>query len=145
MIKIMKQHTHVGVYALARKDDAVLLIKKARGPYIGKWDLPGGRLEFGEKPVEGLAREVLEETGLVVQASNLVDVFSHSVVYQPAGVEQEEMYHVGIIYEVSLDYSENLKTGSDGEDSSGASWIKLSEITENNSSPFVSRSIKKFI
>ena len=138
----MKQHKHIGVYALAIKDDSVLLIKKARGPYTGKWDLPGGSLEFGEVPLDGLAREVLEETGLTLQKSDLLDVLSHTVVYDLANGEKEQMYHVGAIYKVMLNLSSNLKQGADGEDSQGASWIKFSELNDNDFSPFASQSIK---
>lgn len=141
----MKQNKHIGVYALAIKDDSVLLIKKARGPYTGKWDLPGGSLEFGEKPLEGLSREVLEETGLSVQKCDLLNVLSHIVVYELANGEKEEMYHLGIIYKVILDPSGNLKTNSDGEDSHGASWINLSEINASDFSPFASQSIQTYL
>ncbi len=39
-----------------------LLLKEANG----KWELPGGGLEFGETPVDCIKREMLEETGLIV-------------------------------------------------------------------------------
>lgn len=40
------------------------------------WNLPGGRVEAGETPWQALVREVEEEVGLVVQASQLVGVYS---------------------------------------------------------------------
>ncbi|MBA2476254.1 MAG: NUDIX hydrolase [Actinobacteria bacterium] len=47
-------------------DDAgrVLLGRRARAPEAGLWDLPGGFLEEGEHPLDGLRRELREETGL---------------------------------------------------------------------------------
>lgn len=51
--------------ALLRKED-VLLIERAREPSIGKWTLPGGRLEAGETAEDCAAREVREELGLAV-------------------------------------------------------------------------------
>ena len=141
----MNQHKHIGVYALAIKDNSVLLIKKARGPYTNKWDLPGGSLEFGEKPLIGLSREISEETGLTIQESELLSVLSHTVVYKLANGENEEMYHLGIIYEVILNDSESLKTIADGEDSSGASWVKLSEFNTEDFSPFASQSIQAYL
>lgn len=141
----MKQHKHIGVYALAIKDDFVLLIKKARGPYTGKWDLPGGSLEFGEKPLEGLSREVQEETGLSVQKSDLLNVLSHTVAYELADGEKEEMHHLGIIYNALLNLSGKLKTGADGEDSNGASWLKITEIGDDQLSPFAIQSIKAYL
>jgi 8-oxo-dGTP pyrophosphatase MutT (NUDIX family) len=42
------QYSHVGVYGIYIKNNAVLMIKKSRGPYKGMYDLPGGRMEQGE-------------------------------------------------------------------------------------------------
>jgi 8-oxo-dGTP diphosphatase len=137
----MNQTKHIGVYALAIKEDKVLLIKKARGPYTGKWDLPGGGLEFGEKPLDGLSREVLEETGLTVATAESLGALSHTVIYEKKTGEEEELYHIGIIYKVILNPSGELKTEADGEDSEGACWVKISELNESNCSPFAYRSI----
>lgn len=57
-IRVAERRTHLGVYALLMYGDAVILVRKGRGPYSGKWDLPGGRIEFGEAPQEALEREV---------------------------------------------------------------------------------------
>ncbi len=140
----MKQHKHIGVYALAIKDYSVLLIKKARGPYTGKWDLPGGGIEFGESPEETLKREVMEETGLSVLSHQLLNVLSHSVSYKNTKGENKEMHHLGIIYKVILDNPENAKKDADGEDSLGAKWISVSSINNDSFSPFASQSIQSF-
>ena len=50
-----RKHTHIGIYGVVIKDEKILLIKKANGPYKGKLDLPGGSLEFGEKPEDKTA------------------------------------------------------------------------------------------
>jgi 8-oxo-dGTP diphosphatase len=43
----------------------------------GEWDIAGGTVEFGElNPKEALAREILEETGLVVKIGNLIHLYS---------------------------------------------------------------------
>ena len=49
------------------RDGKVLLSKRAIEPRRGYWDLPGGFLEEGEEPLDGLAREFREETGLAVR------------------------------------------------------------------------------
>lgn len=48
--------------------DRVLLIQRARKPWLGMWSLPGGRLEAGETPEQAAEREILEEVGLRVFA-----------------------------------------------------------------------------
>ena len=132
----MNQHKHIGVYALIIQNDSVMLIQKARGPYTGKLDLPGGSLEFGEAPLDGLAREIKEETGLSIKKQKLLDFLSHTVIYKNNN-EDVEMYHLGIIYQVEVSTAEgSLKSTSDGEDSNGAVWIKISDINDKNLSPF---------
>jgi 8-oxo-dGTP diphosphatase len=44
----------------------VLLIQRARAPWLGKWSLPGGRVEAGEDAETCARREILEETGLAI-------------------------------------------------------------------------------
>ena len=55
------------VEGLLVRDGKVLLSKRGIEPKRGSWDLPGGFLEEGEEPLDGLAREFREETGLEVR------------------------------------------------------------------------------
>jgi len=50
----------------------LLLIKRGHEPGAGLWSLPGGRVEPGESDEEALVREMLEETGLLVEPGPLV-------------------------------------------------------------------------
>lgn len=53
--------------------DRVLLTRRSDN---GRWCLPGGAMEPGESAPEACAREVLEETGLIVKVSKLVGVYT---------------------------------------------------------------------
>ena len=53
----------------------VLLARRAIEPYRGMWDTPGGYLEEGEHPLDGLRRELLEETGLTVEPMVFLGAF----------------------------------------------------------------------
>jgi 8-oxo-dGTP diphosphatase len=55
-------------------DDAgrLLLVQRGHEPSIGLWSLPGGRVEPGESAAEAAAREVQEETGLMVEVGDLL-------------------------------------------------------------------------
>jgi ADP-ribose pyrophosphatase YjhB (NUDIX family) len=55
------------VEGLLERKGKVLLTKRGIEPRRGYWDLPGGFLEEGEEPLDGLRRELLEETGLEVE------------------------------------------------------------------------------
>ena len=61
---------------IRRTDGAVLLIRRSPGSKTdpGCWDLPGGKMDRGERLVEALAREAREETGLIVHAARPIYV-----------------------------------------------------------------------
>jgi ADP-ribose pyrophosphatase YjhB (NUDIX family) len=60
-------------------DRAVVIARRGREPHAGVWSLPGGAVESGETLVEAVAREALEETGLVVTPVDVVGVFDEIV------------------------------------------------------------------
>lgn len=67
----------VGVGAVVLEDDRVLLVRRAKAPLAGEWSLPGGAVELGETLEEGIVREVAEETGLRVEAIQVLKAFDH--------------------------------------------------------------------
>jgi 8-oxo-dGTP diphosphatase len=54
----------LAVSAAIFREGEVLLVRRASRPGLGRYSLPGGRVEFGETLTEAVIREVLEETGL---------------------------------------------------------------------------------
>lgn len=65
----------VGVGGVVIRDGRVLLVKRGSEPLKGQWSIPGGTLELGETIVEGVVRELSEETGLNVKVLELIEVF----------------------------------------------------------------------
>ena len=57
-------------------ESKVVLVRNERD----EWELPGGRLELGETPEEGLAREFAEELSVQVAALNIIDSYLFEVV-----------------------------------------------------------------
>jgi 8-oxo-dGTP diphosphatase len=64
----------VGVGAVVVHEGRVLLVRRGQAPLKGHWTLPGGVLELGESLIEGVAREVREETGLMVEPVELIEL-----------------------------------------------------------------------
>ncbi len=65
----------VGVGGVVIRDGRALLIRRGSEPLKGEWSIPGGKLEVGETLVEGVTRELLEETGLQVKVIELIEIF----------------------------------------------------------------------
>jgi len=74
----------VGVGGVVIDNGRALLIRRASEPLRGEWSIPGGMLELGETLEQGVARELLEETGLQVRVLELIEVFDR-IVYAPNG------------------------------------------------------------
>ena len=93
------QHTRVGAYGLVVSDSSILLCRlssQVKG-WAGAWALPGGGLNFGEDPADGMVREVHEETGLNVRPTDVAAVDSVS------GELIDRSYHsIRIIYHTEL-------------------------------------------
>ena len=61
------------VAAVVLKADQILLIRRAQEPHKGAWSLPGGAVNLGETLQQAVCREVLEETGLLVEPLRIVE------------------------------------------------------------------------
>src|SRR5436853_7589614 len=65
----------VGIGGVIIDQGRTLLIRRGNQPLLGEWSIPGGTLEIGESLEEGVARELLEETGIEVRVLELIEVF----------------------------------------------------------------------
>ncbi|UCE45414.1 MAG: NUDIX hydrolase [Methanobacteriota archaeon] len=65
----------VGVGVVAIQDGKILLVRRAFEPGAGKWSIPGGLVEVGEKLSDAGVRETEEETGIRVQVLELINAF----------------------------------------------------------------------
>jgi len=119
----------VGVGGVIVQDGRVVVVKRATEPLKGRWSIPGGMLELGEKLREGAAREALEETGLLVEAGEVLDVFD-AIYVDPAGLTQ---YHYVLIDFLCRPVGGELRASSDVTEAHWASDAELDALgmTEN--------------
>ena len=130
----MKEYKHLGAYGIIIKNEEILLISKVSGPYDGKLDLPGGTIEFGERPSDALKREFLEEVGIEIKDFKLYDTDSVSLEWK-YNEDIINVHHIGIFYNV-LSYENEIKSNieidSVNDDSLGAAFYKINELSKKN-------------
>ncbi len=83
---------YIAVKAAIYHYGKILIVRRsseARGDY-GTWELPGGRLEFGESPEDALHRELREEVGMDVSVIKLISTWTF--------LKDEDTQLVGITY-----------------------------------------------
>jgi 8-oxo-dGTP diphosphatase len=97
----------------------VLLVKRAVEPFKGYWDIPGGFLESGEHPADGARREVLEETGLLIEPTEVTGFYMDAY-----GPEHEPTLNICYLAKV---VGGEEKAGSDAE---GMEWFPMDELPE---------------
>ena len=142
----MKEMKHLGAYGLIIKDNKVLLIKKFGGPYNGKLDLPGGTIEFGEKPEDALKRELMEEVGIKVIDYQLFDADSVFFDWQVKEDVLVKVHHIGIFFKV-LNYNNEIKKEVEvnevNDDSLGADFFDISKLSKDELSAIAILELEK--
>jgi 8-oxo-dGTP diphosphatase len=104
----------VGVGAVVMDQDRVLLVMRGSEPLMGKWSLPGGMLELGESLTDGVTREVQEETGLIVEAIELVELLDR--VHRESGPDGPRVrYHYVIADYLCRVIGGTLQAASDAD------------------------------
>jgi 8-oxo-dGTP diphosphatase len=68
----VERERRISAYGVCRDADRVLLVRASPlSPHTGSWLLPGGGIEHGEDPAQAVVREVVEETGVLVEISGV--------------------------------------------------------------------------
>ena len=102
----------VGVGAVVLVGGQIVLVKRAHEPLQGQWNLPGGAVEIGETLADACAREVLEETGLVVDVGPVIELFDRIML----DAEGRVQYHFVLVDYVCRPVGGTLRCGSDASD-----------------------------
>jgi ADP-ribose pyrophosphatase YjhB (NUDIX family) len=115
----------VGVGGVIVDQGRVVLIKRRFEPLAGQWSLPGGAVDIGETLVECVAREMLEETGLVVEVGPVIEVFDR-IIRDPEGRVQ---FHYVLVDYVCRPVGGLLAASSDVAD---AVWAAPADLPAFN-------------
>lgn len=118
-----KSQILLSLRAIILKEDKVLLIKRALNDSWnpGKWEFPGGKVDFGEDLNEALKREIKEETGLDVSIKEPLFFWDN-----PASIKKYEgLTHVILFFECSTLINSKVKLS---KEHTGFMWLTLEEL-----------------
>jgi ADP-ribose pyrophosphatase YjhB (NUDIX family) len=94
--------THFGIYGVWRQAGRLVLVRKARGPYDGLLDLPGGTPERGESADATLRRELREECG--VELTHVLETTRFEIrVSRDSSGRPIDFTHAGLISRVQVE------------------------------------------
>jgi 8-oxo-dGTP diphosphatase len=122
----------VGVGAIIVRTSPVpqiVLVKRGNPPLKGEWTIPGGALELGEPLEHGAIREALEETGLTVRSTGMVETFDR--IYRDD--EGRVQYHYVLLDYICEVVGGELQAGGDAVD---AAWFSPDEMEAAGASAF---------
>ena len=115
----------VAVGAIVFRENRVLLVRRGQPPSLGLWAIPGGRVEIGETLQKAAEREILEETGIIIQAREPVYTFDY---IERDGAALARFHYV--IVDLIADY-----VGGEtrvGDDAADVSWFSAAELDDLN-------------
>src|SRR6266480_122505 len=133
----------VGIGGVIIDQGRTLLIRRGSEPLLGEWSIPGGTLELGESLEEGVARELLEETGIEVRVLELIELFDR--VYREDGsagadVKRRPRFHFVIADYLCERIGGDPRAGSDVTD---VAFAREEELARFHLTETATRVLKK--
>ena len=123
------RHQRLGAYALARRNDSVLLVRiSGRGFHTGSWTLPGGGVGHGEPPRTAVLRELREECGVGGAVGELVAVHDEHFSGTAPNGRYEDFHAVALVFDVTLeDGAEPVLAEEDGT-TDAVAWVPVADV-----------------
>jgi len=111
----------VGVGVVVLRRDEVLLVRRCNAPNKDQWSIPGGKQLLGETVMEAIHRELLEETGVIIEQPALLDVVDVIVPDRIGKIQ----YHYTLV-----DYQAKWLSGEcrSGDDADAVKWFTFEEL-----------------
>jgi 8-oxo-dGTP diphosphatase len=133
----------VGIGGVIIEDGRTLLIRRGSEPLRGEWSIPGGTLELGESLEDGVARELLEETGIVVRIIELIEVFDRIYAHDgriAAEAQRKPRFHYVIVDYLCERVGGEPRAGSDVTD---VAFAREDELANFHLTETATRILKK--
>lgn len=115
------------------KNGKFLIVKRAENDtfYPNYWEIPGGKVEYGEEPDNGALRELEEEVGLKVKLISPISVINY-------GDLVKDIQYIQINYLCKIEGEQEVKLS---EEHSGYKWVTFSELENYNMHPDMKKAI----
>jgi len=110
---------------ICRRENQILYVRKAKA----KWTLPGGKIEADESPAQAAARELREETGLILEELSYVTRFEGG----------EVLHHV---FEVSVTF---MATPTARNEIADCKWFTAKQLGDIKINPSAKSIVKAFL
>jgi 8-oxo-dGTP diphosphatase len=115
--------------AVVRRNGEILLARLSRfAVETGHWTLPGGGVDHGERPATALAREMLEETGLVAEIGELIGVHDLHLTGTAPNGRHEDFHAVNLIFRATVPADVEPKVLEQDGTTDDVAWIAISAI-----------------
>src|SRR5579863_3068126 len=111
----------VAVLAVVVRGERALIVQRAQQPNQGRWGFPGGVLELGETVREGAMRELAEETGILAEPADILNV--HDAIQRDA--QGRVQFHYTLIAVRGIWRSGE---GEPADDAAAVAWVSRAEI-----------------
>ncbi|RLB79525.1 MAG: NUDIX hydrolase [Deltaproteobacteria bacterium] len=114
-------HPVVAVGAVVFNEDKVLLVLRGKPPAENRWSIPGGSVKLGETLQEAAEREIMEETGLTIQAGDPVYTFDI--------IKRDQKGKI-LFHYVIVDLEANYVSGKliPGDDATDVCWASSRDV-----------------
>ncbi|NUO36467.1 MAG: NUDIX domain-containing protein [Dermatophilaceae bacterium] len=127
--EVGEPYQRVAAYAVVTSERGLLLTQfNTQTRVAGNWGLPGGGLDEGESPVDGVHREVWEETGQRVELGGLLAVQSDHWVGRAPDGRLEDFHAVRIVYAATCPEPTDIVIHDVGGTTSDARWVPSDEL-----------------
>ncbi len=130
-----EKYQKITVGGMLVRDGKVLIVRRSSSEefYPGHYELPGGKVDFGEHPKASLAREFSEETGLKIAAGHIFNVFTYTS-------DADNRHTVELVYTATLDQDgANVKLSKEHDD---YKWVSKEELGDYHMSEAMKKNIK---